>query len=203
MADADVQTTAPYGQVISADLKALVIVGRAGALQASACASIPKKTVVFCHKLRFASRQMEKVRENPFFQTLCGPCVLDCCCGVASSSGATWSVASFQAAEKFAYYSATGQIVSKGVDPQHPWVEFCVTESSDASRIFQDLHLSGPASKNGGSRSSDVEVSILQFADNTHARMERHAVAVFTPHGTHNPKKQFENTYFHCCQQRS
>ena len=117
LADADVQTTAPYGQVISADLKAFVIVGRAGALQASACASIPKKTVVFCHKLRFASHQMEKVRENPFFQTLCGPCVLDCCCGVASSSGATWSVASFQAAEKFAYYSATGQIVSKGVDP--------------------------------------------------------------------------------------
>lgn len=65
----------PYGQegfdgrrAVMADLKALVL-GRAGVFQASTCASI-SKAVVFCHKLRFASPQMEEVRECPFFSNV-------------------------------------------------------------------------------------------------------------------------------------
>ena len=53
---------------VMADLKALVL-GRAGVFQASTCASI-SKAVVFCHKLRFASPQMEEVRECPFFSNV-------------------------------------------------------------------------------------------------------------------------------------
>lgn len=51
-------------RAVMADLKALVL-GRAGVFQASTRAII-SKAVVFCHKLRFASPQMEEVRECPF-----------------------------------------------------------------------------------------------------------------------------------------
>ena len=193
---------------VMADLKALVL-GRAGVFQGHHFQGhrfLPQTSI--CLASNGSGQGM-----SVFFRTSCGPCV-----GVASSSGATWSVASFQAIKRFA--STT------------------VPDLGAFSRLAPL-----PARKNG-SRSSDVEVWNVCFPSHllasrywvvrwqgwskyhgfnpivshrpmtfprchtpqtrgssrtvpyrTQARMERHAVAVFTAHGAHDPKKHFENTY--------